>query len=256
MNLVKAYSGRALFWVLFFMAILCALSNGAIYVALDVAARRIDALRSAATPETAEGLLSLSAPLDLIRQFHIPVAAGVFLLAALILWLCLRLSLARLLRREDALPAKPEKKTGAAAAAGPPAEDPEQRRKSDQRLFLHLVSSLQRKGRLMDFLSEDLSDYGDDQIGAAVRTIHENCAKTLTQYLDAGPVVEAEEESEITVEPGFDPNAIRLTGNVTGEPPFTGVVRHRGWRANTVELPSLAGDRDPAVIAPAEVEVL
>ncbi|MFP4306915.1 MAG: DUF2760 domain-containing protein [Desulfococcaceae bacterium] len=254
MNLVKAYSGRALFWVFFFMAVLCALVVGALHVALDAAGRRLAALEAAATPELAERLAALSGPLDLIRQFYLPVSIGVFLIAALLLWLCLRLSLARLLKREPA--ESPKKSPERPKPPKSSAEEAEARRKTDQRLFLHLFSALQREGRLMDFFSEDLDDYDDDQIGAAVRTIHENCVKAIKQYVEPGPVLAAEEESQFTVAPGFDPNAIRLTGNVTGEPPFTGVVRHRGWKARKIELPTLSGDRDPAIIAPAEVEVL
>lgn len=253
MNLVKAYSGRALFWTVFFMAILCALIDGALYIALDTASRWLAEGRTAPAPVAADGLASLSASLELVRQFYLPVSIGLFLLAALLLWLCLRLSLARLVRQTE-VPAG-EKSRPRPAPPKPAGEDPEQRRKTDQRLFLHLFSALQREGRLMDFLSEDLGDYDDDQIGAAVRTIHENCAKALHQYVAPAPVVTAEEETEFTVEPGFDPNAIRLTGNVTGEPPFTGVVRHRGWKAEKVELPALSGERDPAIIAPAEIEI-
>ncbi len=254
MNLVKAYSGRALFWVFFFMAVLCALVDGALHVALDVAGRRLEAAQAIASPEVVERLSALSRPLDMIRQFYLPVSVGAFLLAALLLWLCLRLSLARMLKREPAEP--PAKKPARPAPQKSSAEEAEARRKNDQRLFLHLFSALQREGRLMDFFSEQLDDYEDDQIGAAVRTIHENCVKTLRQYVSPGPVVAAEEESEMTVEPGFDPNAIRLTGNVAGEPPFKGIVRHRGWKVEKVELPTLSGERDPTIIAPAEVEVL
>jgi hypothetical protein len=254
MNLVKAYSGRALFWVFFFMAVLCALADGALYVALDAAGRRLAAAEAVASPDVAERLSALSQPLEMIRQFYLPVSIGVFLAAALLLWLCLRLSLARLLKREPA--ETPAKKPARPAPPKSSAEDAEARRKADQRLFLHLFSALQREGRLMDFFSEELDDYDDDQIGAAVRTIHENCVKALRQYVAPGPVVAAEEESEMTVEPGFDPNAIRLTGNVAGEPPFKGIVRHRGWKAEKVEMPTLSGERDPSIIAPAEVEVL
>lgn len=253
MNPVKAYSGRALFWVVFFMAILCALAAGAIHIALDAAGQWIAQAQIGATLETDEHLLVLSDLVETIRRFFLPVVIGIFLTAALLLWLCLRLSLARLLRREG-VPAA-EKKRSEPASIETPAPASATRRNDDRRLFLHLFSSLQRQGRLMDFLSQDLADFDDEQIGAAVRTIHENCAKTLGRYLDAGPVLEAEEESRIVVEPGFDPNAIRLSGNVVGEPPFTGIVRHRGWRARKVELPDLAGEPDPAIIAPAEVEI-
>jgi hypothetical protein len=126
----------------------------------------------------------------------------------------------------------------------------------DQRMLLHLLTLLQREGRLMDFLGEDLSAYDDAQIGMAVRSIQENCKSAVEKQLHPEAVMEGEEESEVTVAAGFDPNAIKLVGNVTGEPPFTGILRHKGWRATGVEIPALADKDDPLVIAPAEVEIL
>ena len=37
---------------------------------------------------------------------------------------------------------------------------------------LQMLQLLQRDSRLVDFLMEDISSYTDDQIGAAVRTLH------------------------------------------------------------------------------------
>ena len=53
----------------------------------------------------------------------------------------------------------------------------------------------------------------------------------------------------------FDPSAIRLTGNVSGEPPFRGALRHAGWRAVQVKLPAQPSGQDPRIVAPAEVEI-
>jgi hypothetical protein len=144
----------------------------------------------------------------------------------------------------------------AAPQKGAPKEDPLKKQRYDQRLLLHLLTLLQREGRLMDFLGEDLSLYDDAQIGMAVRSIQENCKAAVEKQLRPKAVMDAEEESEVTVVAGFDPNAIKLVGNVTGEPPFRGVLRHKGWRATGVELPALADKDDPLVIAPAEVEIL
>jgi len=125
----------------------------------------------------------------------------------------------------------------------------------EKRLFVHLFSVLQRQGRLMDFLTEDLSLYQDAQIGAAVRNSHENCRKTVDRYLSPVPVMEEPENEQVQVPEGFDPNAIKLVGNVVGDPPFTGILRHRGWRLETIEMPELSDTENPAIIAPAEVEV-
>ncbi|HJQ82943.1 MAG TPA: DUF2760 domain-containing protein, partial [Candidatus Binatia bacterium] len=97
---------------------------------------------------------------------------------------------------------------------------------------LRLLGMLQEEGRFVDFLQEDLAPYPDEQIGAAARGIHEGCRKAVREHLglELEPVVQAAEGETVTVEPGFDPAAIRLTGNVCGAPPFRGVLRHTGWR--------------------------
>jgi hypothetical protein len=137
-----------------------------------------------------------------------------------------------------------------------PKVDPQKKQRRDQRMLLHLLTLLQREGRLMDFLGEDLGAYDDAQIGMAVRSIQENCKAAIEKQLHPKAVMEAEEESEVTVAAGFDPNSIKLVGRVAGDPPFTGILRHRGWRAAGVEIPALSDRDDPLVIAPAEVEIL
>jgi len=147
----------------------------------------------------------------------------------------------------------PKKHVRAPAVSAAEREAQEQ---NQQRLFLHLLSVLQREGRLVDFFSEDLNLYEDAQIGGAVRAIHENCKKVVSKSLTLEAVIDRSEGEEIRVEPGFDPDAIKLTGNVTGEPPFTGILRHKGWRTRKLELPALSGVQDARIIAPAEVEIL
>jgi hypothetical protein len=68
-------------------------------------------------------------------------------------------------------------------------------------------------------------------------------------------VARGEEGATVTVPSGFDPSAIRLTGNVTGQPPFTGTLRHHGWRANEIKLAKPPAGADPFVVQPAEVEL-
>jgi Domain of unknown function (DUF2760) len=120
---------------------------------------------------------------------------------------------------------------------------------------LQLLALLQREGRLVDFLSEDISAYDDAAIGAAVRDIHKGCAKVLREHFGVEPIIVGEENEDITVDTGFDPARIRLVGNVTGSGPFKGTLRHHGWRAAKVTLPTLAEGVDTAVVAPAEVEL-
>jgi hypothetical protein len=122
---------------------------------------------------------------------------------------------------------------------------------------LRVLAVLQRDGRLIDFLEEDIDPYTDAQIGAAVRDIHRGCRKSLRDYLTIEPILNAAEEERVTVAPDFDPAAIRLIGNVNGAPPFQGVLKHHGWRVKAVHLPTLPVARDDtSVLSPAEVEVV
>jgi hypothetical protein len=126
-----------------------------------------------------------------------------------------------------------------------------------QNASLQTLVVLQRKGRLIDFLQENLSEYDDAQIGAAVRSIHSGCKETLSKYVDLKPIFKDEEGKEVTVDEGFDSRAIQLTGNVKGNPPFKGILRHRGWRAVKVQVPQLTSQEEGNnVLAPAEIEIL
>ena len=121
---------------------------------------------------------------------------------------------------------------------------------------LRVLAVLQRDGRLVDFLEEEIDAYTDAQIGAAVRDIHRGCRKSLHDYLTIEPVINAAEEERVTVPTDFDPAAIRLVGNVNGAPPFQGVLKHHGWRVRSVHLPVLPVARDDSsVLSPAEVEI-
>ena len=120
---------------------------------------------------------------------------------------------------------------------------------------LGVLAILQREGRLIDFLQEDIAAYSDEQIGAATRMVHAGCRKVLTEYLTLEPVLKDAEGTAITVPEGFDAQRIRLTGQVAGQPPFHGALKHHGWVATTVSFPSLSEHLDPRVIAPAEVEL-
>jgi hypothetical protein len=123
-------------------------------------------------------------------------------------------------------------------------------------LYSHLLGVFQRKGRWVDFLSENLNDYEDAQIGAAVRSIHESCSKALKEHVALKPILEAEDGDEITLEEGFSRESIKLIGRVQGKPPFTGRVRHRGWRIEKMDIPEFSSDEMLSILSPAEVEVL
>jgi hypothetical protein len=120
---------------------------------------------------------------------------------------------------------------------------------------LRLLALLQREGRLLDFLLEDVQAYSNDQIGAAVRDIHRNCQKAIKDHLTLEPVVAKEEGANVEIAAGFDPSAIRLTGNLTGQPPFRGTLQHHGWRVKELKLAKPPEGQDEFVVHPAEVEL-
>jgi hypothetical protein len=120
---------------------------------------------------------------------------------------------------------------------------------------VQMLALLQRDGRLIDFLAENVSGYPDAQLGAAVREIHDTCRQALDHYVKLEPILNSEEDQPVTVPAGFDSVAIKLIGNVRGEPPVRGVLRHKGWRVKEVNLPPMSAGAGRKVVAPAEVEL-
>lgn len=250
MDSIKAVSRMILVRVFAVMLLICLALNAGTYWLLKTTSLQVAKLAQAypSLPEITASAARLQAIENGFWWYFVPASLVLFLLVGTLLWFLLRLALAHHMP-ERAIPQ---------VGPGPPprAETPRaEKDAADKHIFVHLLSVLQREGRLMDFLSEDLGPYQDSQIGAAVRNIHENCKKVLDKYLAPQAVLEQQEGDEITLERGFDPGTIKVIGNVTGQPPFTGIVRHRGWRAGRFELPALSGLQDPAIIAPAEVEV-
>jgi hypothetical protein len=122
---------------------------------------------------------------------------------------------------------------------------------------IHFLGALQEKGRLVDFLMDDITRYEDAQVGAAARVVHAGCKAALQEHLSVEPVAAEAEGSTVTVPPERAADAYRLVGQVAGTPPFTGTLVHPGWKAVKVKLPrvmSSEGTQLP-VIAPAQVEL-
>jgi Domain of unknown function (DUF2760) len=137
--------------------------------------------------------------------------------------------------------------------ATPPTPSPQLSEDVDR--AVQLMALLQRDGRLVDFLMEDLSTYTDVQIGAAVRDVHDGCRRGLDRYFTLEAILSGREGEAASVSDPIDPAAVRLVGNTTGHPPFRGTLLHRGWRASRVELPPLGGRSSRRVVAQAEIEV-
>ena len=119
---------------------------------------------------------------------------------------------------------------------------------------LHLLAVLQREGRLIDFVREDVAGYSDAEIGAAARVVHQGLRVAFERVLELEPVLGQPDGATVEVPPGFDARAIRLTGTVVGNPPFKGVLKHHGWRAKSLKVPRPTGG-DAAILALAEVEL-
>jgi hypothetical protein len=120
---------------------------------------------------------------------------------------------------------------------------------------LELLALLQREGRLVDFLQQDVASFSDADVGVAARVVHEGCRKALREHVAIVPVRDEAEGAKLTVPAGYDPGAVKLVGDVRGKAPYSGVLRHRGWRAEKLSLPPAVGGHDARVLAPAEVEL-
>ena len=155
------------------------------------------------------------------------------------------------------LPEDVAREFGFVKAAPVPVSVPEPVKVKTSDGALQLLGILQRDARLLDFLMEDISAYADDQVGAAVRTLHADSKATLARHAKFAPVIDGVEGTfqklDATKTP--DPNRFRLIGNVpaSGKAPG-GVLRHRGWKVESIDLPPV-GKQDLNVIAPAELEI-
>jgi len=252
MNFVKAYSRTSFMGIFLVIILLLALVDSAFYYGMNTLFSQITiSIKAGSGTPQSPGLLEKIALIDQqLRYYFVPVSAGIFFFLGLMLWLYLKSAAQKLINQT-----KPSKNRVKPDDAEQKAAEKQKRKLNDQRLFLHLFSVFQREGRLMDFFSENLDDYEDSQIGAAVRNIHENCKKTINKYMNLEAVLDQNEGDTVTIEPGFDPGSIKLIGNVAGEPPFTGVLRHRGWQVTKLDLPKLSDTGKLQTISPAEVEI-
>jgi hypothetical protein len=142
-------------------------------------------------------------------------------------------------------------------AARPAAAAPPVKSVSTEAEVVGFLATFQEKGRLVDFLQDDISAYSDAQVGAAARVVHQGCKAVLDEYFRIVPVRDESEGAKVTVPAGYVADEYRLVGKISGQAPFSGTLMHRGWRAESVKLPRVLrteNDRLPT-IAPAEVEL-
>jgi hypothetical protein len=148
--------------------------------------------------------------------------------------------------------------TEAPAAAAPTPASPPAPAPDAGSDALVLLSLLQDRGRFLDFVAEDIGAYSDAQVAAASRVVHQGCKAVINECLALAPAHPGAEGDRITVDPAADPNRYRLQGKLAPQPPYSGVVVHRGWKTTRVALPRRTRPIDPSgenIVAPIDVEV-
>ncbi|MDY0190246.1 MAG: DUF2760 domain-containing protein [Desulfuromonas sp.] len=125
---------------------------------------------------------------------------------------------------------------------------------------VQFLARLQEKGRLLDFLMDDIAAYDNESVGAAARIVHQGCCEVLDESFTIETVHAGAEMETITLADNYDSAAYRLSGKVPESAPFEGNVLHRGWKTTRVNLPKLVLTADNinsarSIIAPAEVEI-
>ncbi len=198
--------------------------------------------------------------------------AGAVVVLALLLIFCLILMIIMLMRKpkipaqepvkeiEKTTPAEPEIKivekiVEVEKIVPGPAPEPVVLKESTPDAALQFLSLLQKEARFIDFIKEDVTAYSDTDIGAAARVVHEGCIKAVNEHFSMKQIRQEQEGSNITLQEGFDPARVRLTGNIVGKAPFTGTLIHRGWEITDVRLPKLTKDHNVNIVATAEVEL-
>ncbi len=149
-----------------------------------------------------------------------------------------------------------------AADIAPPAESPpfapadvapEREHEQRKQGALLVLSLLQREGRMIDFLMQDVSSFSDAEIGAAARLVHEGARKAIRSHAVVEPV-RSEEEGARVVLAAADAS-VKLIGNLSGPGPYKGALRHRGWRVTSLSLPTPTADFDATIVSAAEIEL-
>jgi len=125
---------------------------------------------------------------------------------------------------------------------------------------VQMLALLQSESRLVDFLQEDIAGYSDEQVGAAMRGVHEKCRGVLARHVKLAPIVDGVEGTPTRLaSAGLDPkdaSMVKLVGNVPPDGNVeSGILRHRGWQVERMDLPALKRGGKMPIVAPAEIEV-
>lgn len=124
---------------------------------------------------------------------------------------------------------------------------------------ISFLSLLQEKGRFIDFMVEDISEYPDQEVGSVARMVHQGCSQVLKDFFEISPLRSDEEGSVVTISEKDNPQEIRVIGKKIEEPIFSAKIVHRGWKTKKIGLPRMTGSQstvqDRYVISPCEIEV-
>lgn len=120
---------------------------------------------------------------------------------------------------------------------------------------LTLLAALQREGRLVDFLREDLAGATDAQIGAVARDLQRDCRAAVERFFAMAPLSDQAEGSRIELPAGYDAAQYHVLGAGDGNAGLSGIILHPGWRATKCDVPTYTGpESGHLVIAPCEIE--
>ena len=150
--------------------------------------------------------------------------------------------------------AGPENRTETSRPVPVPVQTARNRAEAEIVSFLAIF---QERGRLIDFLMDDITTYDDAQVGAAARVVHQGCKAVLEEHFSIRPVRDESEGSSVTIPAGYAADEYRLIGRISGPGASSGTLLHHGWKTDSVNLPRLVRT-DPnrlPTIAPAEVEL-
>ena len=125
---------------------------------------------------------------------------------------------------------------------------------------VQFVARLQEKGRLLDFIMDDIAAYDNESVGAAARIVHQGCCEVMQDSFTIETVFTGEEMESITLADNYDSHSYRLIGKVPEAAPFVGQVLHRGWKTTRVNLPQVVNTEEHievarTIMAPADVEI-
>ncbi len=118
-----------------------------------------------------------------------------------------------------------------------------------------LLKILQKQGRLLDFLTQNIDQFNDKEVANAAKVVHRGCNRALKKHCIIKAIYDTNENTNITLNPNFDRSKVNLTGNHHIKSPIKGILIHKGWQIESLSLPTLTEKANPDILQPAEIEV-